>query len=164
MAPNGNTRWPHTALLTRSTSGPERQYRWPPKAQILTIPYVVSVVVTEHSCLPRRHRGWIGAIFCQSTPEIPICWVFARADETPRNRWVARQPEGSKRCRVRGPPHLSANPQRASFTGTSRPRVALSRRGGVSVGGPALGNNSPAPPTLQYSTSLAKFETLVALG
>ena len=35
MAPNGNTRWPHTALLTRSTSGPERQYRWPPKAQIL---------------------------------------------------------------------------------------------------------------------------------
>ena len=35
MAPNGNTRWPHTALLTRSTSGPERPYRWPPKAQIL---------------------------------------------------------------------------------------------------------------------------------
>jgi len=38
MAPNGNTRWPHTALLTRSTSGPERQYRWPPKAQILSLP------------------------------------------------------------------------------------------------------------------------------
>ena len=37
MAPNGNTRWPHTALLTRSTSGPERQYRWPPKAQILKL-------------------------------------------------------------------------------------------------------------------------------
>ena len=37
MAPNGNTRWPHTALLTRSTSGPERQYRWPPKAQILIL-------------------------------------------------------------------------------------------------------------------------------
>ena len=36
MAPNENTRWPRTALLTGSTSGPERQYRWPPKARILS--------------------------------------------------------------------------------------------------------------------------------
>jgi hypothetical protein len=36
MAPNRNIRWPHTALLAGSTSGPERRYRWPPQAQILT--------------------------------------------------------------------------------------------------------------------------------
>jgi hypothetical protein len=35
MAPSGNMRWPHTTLLTGSTSGPKRQYRWPPQAQIL---------------------------------------------------------------------------------------------------------------------------------
>jgi hypothetical protein len=35
MAPNGNIRWPHTALLAGSPNGPERQYRWPPQAQIL---------------------------------------------------------------------------------------------------------------------------------
>jgi hypothetical protein len=36
MAPSGNMRWPHTTLLTGSTSGPKRQYRWPPQAQILS--------------------------------------------------------------------------------------------------------------------------------
>ena len=38
MAPTGNNRWPHTPLLAGSTNGPERQYRWPPQAQILKKP------------------------------------------------------------------------------------------------------------------------------
>ena len=47
MAPNGNTGWPQTALLTGSTSGPERQYRWPPKAQILRLPAGISAVIAH---------------------------------------------------------------------------------------------------------------------
>ena len=50
MAPNGNIRWPHTALLAGTTSGPERQYRWPPQAQILiligvlgNLPFIIGI-------------------------------------------------------------------------------------------------------------------------
>jgi hypothetical protein len=51
MAPSGNMRWPHTTLLTGSTSGPKRQYRWPPQAQILTDPSGASGSSTQSNCV-----------------------------------------------------------------------------------------------------------------